>query len=167
MTVRTPNFEDAEQIARVHLETWQVVYKNLMPADFLEKRKFGPEKVLRWQENLKNYFSGNGNIIFVSENSNKKITGILVGNRNEEGMYEVCCLYVHPDYQGQGFGRELLLAFTEHIKGERFMLYMLRGNPSEAFYLKMGGKQIRTDKKFERENVSLDQDMFIFEGKNG
>ncbi len=167
MTVRTPNFEDAEQIARVHGDAWQSAYKALMPEDFIRRMGFSPKRILRWQDNLKNYFSGDGNIIFVSENSDKKITGVLVGNKNKEGTYEICLLYVHPDYQKQGFGRELFSAFTEHIKNERFILYMLKGNPSEAFYLKMGGKQVQSDKKFEREEISLEQDMFIFEGKNG
>ena len=55
----------------------------------------------------------------------------------------ICDIAVHPDYQGQGFGRQVVTQLVEFSKGHRkIILYAAVGK--EPFYLKLGFKRMAT-----------------------
>jgi ribosomal protein S18 acetylase RimI-like enzyme len=50
---------------------------------------------------------------------------------------------VHPDYQGQGIGKQIVLKLVEFSKNHRkIILYAAPGK--ESFYLKLGFKRMAT-----------------------
>ena len=56
-----------------------------------------------------------------------------------------------PDWQGQGAGRELLLAMFDHLRSAGFreaLIWVVAANPSRFFYEAMGGQ--RTVERIER-----------------
>lgn len=55
----------------------------------------------------------------------------------------LCDIAVHPDYQGQGLGREIVSKLVEFSKGhKKIILYAARGK--EPFYKKLGFKRMTT-----------------------
>lgn len=55
----------------------------------------------------------------------------------------ICDVAVHPDYQGQGLGRQIVSRLVEFSKGHRkIILYAAVGK--EPFYLKLGFKRMAT-----------------------
>ena len=55
----------------------------------------------------------------------------------------ICDVAVHPDYQGQGLGRQVVTQLVEFSKGHRkIILYAAVGK--EPFYLKLGFKRMAT-----------------------
>ncbi len=63
---------------------------------------------------------------------------------------EVYTLYVEPDFQNLGLGRQLLGALFRQLKADRCdtaVLWMLAENPTRFFYEGLGGERVgeRTD----------------------
>lgn len=55
----------------------------------------------------------------------------------------ICDVAVHPDYQGQGLGRQIVSKLVEFSQGHRkIILYAAVGK--EPFYLKLGFKRMAT-----------------------
>ncbi len=59
---------------------------------------------------------------------------------------EVFTLYVAPDWQNQGIGRDLLLAMFGRLAGQGHrsaVIWVLRENPARFFYQRLGGREVR------------------------
>ncbi len=142
--VRPARLVDAEPIARVEVETWRSTYAGMLPdrvlltmserrqtaswASFLRHR---PDDA-RVACNPKGVITGFGNC-GAQRDSNVDFGG------------EVYTLYVLPDAQGQGAGRQLLLALFARLVATGYgsaLVWVVRANPARFFYERLGGKQV-------------------------
>jgi GNAT superfamily N-acetyltransferase len=141
MQLRPAEPDDAMAVARVHVRSWQVAYRTLLPDNYLDQ--------LRPEDRAKTYD-------FASLDPLKPRTvvaieeGVILGfattmpsrdaDLPEHG--ELCALYVHPDKWGQGIGAALIAAARANLFALGFrnaLLWVLVGNArAERFY--------RTDK---------------------
>ena len=136
MLLRPAEPEDALDVARVHVRSWQAAYRTLLPDDYLDQ--------LRPEDRAQTYD-------FASLDPGKPRTIVAV----EEGIYgfattlpsrdadlpddgELCALYVDPEHWGRGIGVALVSAAREHLYGLGFrnaLLWVLAGNVrAERFY---------------------------------
>jgi ribosomal protein S18 acetylase RimI-like enzyme len=142
--IRRAKFEDIQQIARVHIESWQKSFRSLVPQKYLdnlliEKR----EKAFR-----KGFFNYDYQM-FVAETSENKIIGFadLGKGRDFQGQYEgeIYAIYTLKEFQGKGVGSELFRIGVETLRKNGFnsmFLQSLRISPYRKFYEKKGGKVI-------------------------
>ena len=69
--------------------------------------------------------------------------------QNRDPLYrgEIYVLYVLPEYQHQGIGRELVSACVHHLihqlKVDTMLIWVLAENPYRRFYELLGGKVVR------------------------
>ena len=163
MKIRYAELFDALSIAKIHCETWQFAYANLIPQQILEKRKFSSERVLRWQNRIKEQ----KDIILVAEDEQGIVTGFAWGGKardeNISLKYELYALYVAPNAQDKGFGSALLKNFSQKVN-EDFYLFALNGNDNaQKFYLKHGGiLKPEFEKQQDDEGFVLKEDCFFF-----
>jgi ribosomal protein S18 acetylase RimI-like enzyme len=141
--VRPARLEDARAIARIEVETWRSTYAGMLPdrvllnmserrqtnswASFLRHR---PEDVMVAQ-------SGGGIVGFGNCGTQRDSTIRFAG--------EVYTLYVAPDRQGGGFGRELLLSLFRRLVNTGHataLVWVVRANPGRFFYERLGGQMI-------------------------
>src|SRR6266700_3297028 len=137
MRLRPAEPEDALAVARVHVRSWQVAYRTLLPDDYLDQ--------LRPEDRAENYD-------FASLDPLKPRTIVA----DEEGLIrgfattapsrdpdlpdygELFALYVDPDKWGQGIGMALVSAARGSLCGLGFrnaLLWVLVGNVrAERFY---------------------------------
>ena len=128
-------------VAQVHVRSWQVAYRTLLPDDYLDG--------LRPEDRAQMYD-------FASTDPAKPKTmvaeegGLILGfattmpsrdaSLPEHG--ELCALYADPEYWGRGIGVALIAAAREQLQSQGFakaLLWVLAGNVrAERFY--------RTDK---------------------
>jgi GNAT superfamily N-acetyltransferase len=130
---------DAMAVARVHVRSWQVGYRKLMPDEYLDR--------LRPEDRAKKYDFSNvdplkPHTIVLTEG------GVIQGfattapaqDPNMSGFGELCALYVDPDHWGRGFGAALVSAARARLFDLGFrnaILWVLVGNVrAERFYLK-------------------------------
>jgi ribosomal protein S18 acetylase RimI-like enzyme len=141
ITVRAATAEDAAAIARVHVETWHVAYRGLLPEDEIrsvsveqrqgfwkgELAKSGPGKVDVAED-------GAGIIGFCSYGPTR--------DKDASGAAEIYAVYVHPDNWRRGAGR-LLCERARRAAGERghdaLTLWVVKGNERACrFYERIG-----------------------------
>jgi ribosomal protein S18 acetylase RimI-like enzyme len=144
--VRRAGPADVVAIARIEVETWRATYAGMLPDRVLigmsERRQQSAwAGLVRYRP---------GDVIVVEEPE----TGIVgFGNcgaqRDPTLPYsgEIFTLYVTPDAQNRGVGRQLLSALFErllHKGNSSALIWVIRANPSRFFYEHMGGKFILT-----------------------
>lgn len=139
MELRRAEPRDALAVARVHIRSWQVAYRKLMPADYLDQ--------LRPEDRAKKYDFGNLDPLkpqtIIASESGSILGFVTTGQAQESTMPdfgELFALYVDPEYWGRGIGVALISAARARLFDLGFrsaVLWVLAGNVrAERFYLK-------------------------------
>jgi ribosomal protein S18 acetylase RimI-like enzyme len=144
ITIRNARLGDAGPIARLDVETWQATYAGILGTPYLAKlsparRETGWSNVIRREpRDVLVATAPEGEVVGFGS------CGACRGEPNFTA--EIFTLYVAPDWQNQGVGRQLLLAMFRRlvVKGHRsVVIWVLRENPSRFFYQRLGGKEVR------------------------
>lgn len=146
ISIRKATLEDAEDIAKIHVSSWQTTYKGIMDADFLKQLSVRKRTEL-WVKNIQH----EGDIVLLAS-INGKLIGFACGSHVKEGEYEeydgdVTSIYFHQDVQGQGFGKLLMIRlFEEFIERgyQTAIVKVLEKNKACLFYEALGAKLIDT-----------------------
>ncbi|MBI5301934.1 MAG: GNAT family N-acetyltransferase [Chloroflexi bacterium] len=144
--IRLARLDDADGIARVHVDTWRTTYAGIVPEEHLANLSY-TQRAERWRSILEQ--PGNS-FIFVAETGAGKIIGFATGmpERENDSVYksELGAVYVLQAYQGQGIGRQLVEKVVKRLRHDRFntmLVWVLAENPSRHFYAALGGKPVR------------------------
>lgn len=129
--IRRATPEDAEAVARVHIETWQAAYAHVLPREGLES--LSGERAARRAELHRR------SPPIVAEADGEIVGFVSVGAGIDPGTDgELYAIYVHPNHWDRGFGRELIQAGEERLRelGHRHaVLWVLDDNPrARRFY---------------------------------
>ena len=144
ITIRNARLDDAGPIARLDVETWQAAYAGILGTPYLAGLSAGRREV-GWTNVIRRAPED----VHVAVNTVGDIVGFgsCGAARGEPGFAaEVFTLYVAPDWQNQGVGRQLLVAMFRRLfaKGHgSVVIWVLRENPARFFYQRVGGKEIR------------------------
>ncbi len=137
--------DDAEELADVHVTTWQTAYEDIFPSQFLDA--LDREARSRWWRR----FIERGARVHVAEVD--RVVGFChPGPSDDEGWGEIFSIYVRPDHWGEGHGQELLRAGEQTLVAgghHRALLWVLEANArGRHFYERQGwtaGKPIRVE----------------------
>lgn len=136
---------DARGIARVHVDTWRATYAGMLPDRVLVRMRHDRRQQY-WQRALAS--TSADAFTLVAETAAAGIVGFGgAGLRRGPPAYdgEVYTLYVDPDYQGQGIGRQLLADLFQGLAArgaKSALIWVLAANPSRYFYEAMGGRYV-------------------------
>lgn len=135
--------EDAEAIARIHVETWRTMYAGLLPDEMLVNMSHDKQARM-WRRMLRG-----GETVLIAEYPGAGVVGFGSYGPNRSGRDgytgEVYTLYVDSEYQGLGLGRGLLRALFDSLAREGHdsaVIWVLEQNPSRFFYEAMGGRPV-------------------------
>jgi len=147
MLIRAAKLQDADMLARAHVDTWRQAYAGIVPADFLAGLTY-ERSAERWRGRLSNVEPGQ--FVFVAENGASQVVGFATGGpeRDQDPEYqgEVYALYVRPEYQRHHLGRKLVQTSVEHLRQNgigTLLIWVLAQNPSRRFYESLGGQPAR------------------------
>jgi ribosomal protein S18 acetylase RimI-like enzyme len=142
--VRPAIMADAAAIARIDVECWRSTYAGILPDRLLlglaesERRRSWVNEAARRPGDL-----------LVATDTQGRVLGFGNCGRARDGderfAGEVFTLYVAPDHQGGGVGRDLLLALFARLLRRRLgsaVIWVLRDNPARFFYERLGGKPV-------------------------
>ncbi len=145
-TIRNASPGDAKVIAHIYTETWRDTYAGMVPDRVLlgmSRRRHAA----MWTRNLSSKRSSE--LAVVAEDEGRGIIGFgSCGPAKEQKLGaagEIYTLYVLPDYQGLGLGKQLLAALFKRLvdKGQdSALIWVLAQNPARFFYHAMGGTQV-------------------------
>jgi ribosomal protein S18 acetylase RimI-like enzyme len=151
--IREANQDDVAGMAKVRVDTWRAAYQGIVPDDFLAGLSYQSTSE-RWQKAFWENRSPNV-AVFVAENERREIVGIAIcgPEQSQDPVYqgEIYVLYVLPQYQNQGIGRELAAAcvghLTQQLAVETMLIWVIAENPYRRFYESLGGKPVKEKTK--------------------
>jgi ribosomal protein S18 acetylase RimI-like enzyme len=141
--IRQARLQDARAIGRVEVETWRSTYPGM-----LSNRVLLAMSEERQTASWAGFLRHRPGDVFVAQGPSG-VVGFGNCGPQRDGSFgyagEVYTLYVTPDAQGAGLGRQLLLALFARLLycGHRSALvWVLRANPARFFYERLGGKLV-------------------------
>ena len=128
--------------AFVHWKCWQVTYPGLVSQTYLEKftLEVSEERAKAWRDN-----------ILVAKDGYRVIGFVGYGHHGPEDpdTGEVYALYVLPEYQGMGVGRQLLDAALDKLSAFPLLcLWAVKGNERAIRFYEKNGFRLNGEEKF-------------------
>ena len=149
LRVRTARLEDAAELARIYIESWQDTYAGVISHSLLGNMSVKAH-TLRWQSAIRN-IDRHGGAILVAEDQGSGPLGLAsLGKARDSGLGfegEVYTLYVDPAFLGRGVGRALLSGAFEALKDRKLrscLIWAHARNNACFFYEAMGGRRVAT-----------------------
>ena len=140
--VRQAGPGDAAAIGAIEVETWRATYAGTL-ADSTLVGMSAERSARRWAGDLRR--GGHG--LWVWQDDRSGVLGFgHCGRQREPALAcdgEITMLYVLPDAQGQGIGRDLMRAMFADLAGHGVgsaLVWVLRDNPARFFYGHLGGR---------------------------
>lgn len=142
MAVRQAGPSDAEEIARIHVSSWQAAYRGILPDHTLDNLS-----VNRSEEHWKKQLRENDAHILVYEREDSILGFIKFGSSrdedaDEEEVGEIYSVYLDPGEYRKGYGSKLTSAGLKVLGEEGYSeitLWVLKENDqARGFYEAMG-----------------------------
>jgi len=149
LRVRTARPEDAADLARIYIESWQDTYAGVISHGLLSAMSLKAHTA-RWQATIKSADRHAGAVL-VAEDSHFGPIGLCSlgaardGGAGFEG--EIYTLYVDPAFLGRGTGRALMAGAFESFKDRKLrscLIWAHARNNACFFYETMGGRRVAT-----------------------
>jgi len=139
MPVRQATIDDAQAIARVHVESWRETYPGIVPQSELDALDIG-ERAAMWRSILSD--PARRELVAVAEEESGMV-GFVHGETGAGGS-QIRAIYLLRAAQGTGLGRALMAALAERLAGldaGPVSLEVARDNlGARAFYERLGGQ---------------------------
>lgn len=143
LVIREAQIDDADEVAAVHVRSWQVAYRGLMPQELLDGLSI-EERAAGWRRFVAEPLpTGLGILVAVRDGAVIGWTSFGSG-RDDDGLAdgEVYGIYADPSAWSTGVGHALLTAAEKVIADAghtRAYLWVLDGNDrADAFYAAHG-----------------------------
>lgn len=143
--VRTARPEDAPAIARVEVSAWRDAYPMLLPERFLVGGLDPARRSMAWTRRLDR--RSDHETVLVLVDGSAGIVGYAAYGAARgsaaKATAEIYELYLHPDFQGRGFGRRLCAAIAGRLLergASSLCVEVLEGNNARFFYEALGGR---------------------------
>ncbi len=140
--IKKPDIQNVAEIIKVNIDTWKTTYRSIVSDEYLDSLNCHDEK--RIERSIKQIQENNPYLIALV---NGKIVGMLTYGKSRADKHkesgEINAIYVLKEYQGNGIGKKLFLEAVNYLVKDSFdsmIIGCLEGNPSNNFYIKMGGK---------------------------
>jgi len=146
MRIREAVLADAAAIARVHVDSWRTTYQGIVPDGYLASLSYEQREHV-WQGNLSAVRAEE--FVYVAQDDGDRVVGFASGGPQNSGdaeyAGELYAIYLLASYQGQGIGRQLVMAVTRRLLQAdlpSMLVWVLASNPSRSFYEALGGKEL-------------------------
>lgn len=134
--IKTAKISDIPVIHRLANEIWWPTYKGVISD---EQITFMLDKMYA-EDSLKQQFNDGNTFLILYDNGSPK--GFAAFSKTDiDKSYKLQKLYLHPDQQGKGAGKQLIEFVENAVKklgAETLILNVNRGNKARYFYEKVG-----------------------------
>lgn len=145
--IREKEIKDCEDWVNVNVSSWNDNLKGIVSDKLLQKISSNKEE--RIKKEIESFKQDDNHYVL---EENKKIVGILKIKESDRddfrGCGEVQILYLLSSVKGKGYGKALINVAFSKLKEKGFnniVIGCLDGNPSNEFYIHLGGKFIKQE----------------------
>ncbi|MGW7160708.1 N-acetyltransferase family protein [Paenibacillus taichungensis] len=142
MQIRKATMNDAEGIAKVHVDSWRTTYKGIIPDEVLYNLSYKKRTEL-WIENIER----EDNFVVIAENPEGEIIGFADSWKRETNIVanssDLTSIYILKEYHGRGLGKGLLKQLFLQFKFlgyQKIFVEVLEDNKTRYFYEHYGAK---------------------------
>jgi ribosomal protein S18 acetylase RimI-like enzyme len=146
LSVRTARPEDAADLARIYIESWQDTYAGVVSHTLLGAMSLKGHTA-RWRTAIR----ASAGAVLVAEDAQLGPIGLCsLGAARDRGLGfegEVYTLYVDPAFLGRGAGRALMAGAFDTLKERKLrscLIWAHARNNACFFYETMGGRRVAT-----------------------
>ncbi len=143
--IRPAVLNDADALARVHIDSWLTTYRGLIPDSVLDNLSF--ERRRDWWQGI---VDGPHAVDVMVADERGMVVGFAYfgAERENDPVYrgELYAIYMLKDYQQKGLGRLLVKAAADGLLARdlnNMIVWVLSTNPARGFYEKLGGVYLR------------------------
>ena len=115
ITIRLAIPADAPDMAEVHMRSWEVAYKDIIPAEYIREKNAGRHAL------YKRVVTGEDTNQYVIQKDGKTVGIMRVAPPQDDDVgdnfYELHGIYLHPDYYRQGIGTKAVEFAFEKARG--------------------------------------------------
>lgn len=157
MTIRRAGSGDAETVGRIHVESWNVAYRGIMPDEVIARTDLAYRTAF-WAERIADPEWP----VYLLEKQGQAVAFCqMIPTRDADDdaarVGHITSLHVLPDRRGHGYGRALMdhvLAEFQRRAFAQVTLWVLEENQSaRAFYEKYGFRLDGGSRSYPRTNV--------------
>jgi ribosomal protein S18 acetylase RimI-like enzyme len=153
--IRLANVEDLTTVEQLAREIWPVTYAGLVPPAHLTYML----DLFYNNAALRDLLLQQGHIFLMVESAGKPV-GFASYSTLEPGVSKLQKIYVHPDTQGQGIGKQLIDYIISDLQSKSFHTLRLnvnRYNKARFFYEKLGFVIVK------EEDIDLGNNVFMID----
>jgi GNAT superfamily N-acetyltransferase len=149
LNVRSARPEDAADLARIYIESWQDTYPGIVSSSLLGAMSFKGH-VQRWQNTIRGADRKRGAVLVAEDDRHGAIGLCSLGPVRDGGAGfegEIYTLYVDPGFLGRGTGSALMAGAFEAFKTRGLhscLIWAHAKNNACFFYEAMGGRRVAT-----------------------
>lgn len=155
--IRRATLDDAEAVGRIHVESWNVAYRGIMPDDVVARTDLAYRTTF-WAERIADR---EWPVFVIEENGECVAFCQMIPSRdpddNPKEVGHITSLHVLPHLRGRGHGRALMDHVLAEFKRRGFAavtLWVLAENrPARNFYEQYGFRQDTATRRNPRTNV--------------
>jgi len=157
MTIRRAESGDAETVGRIHVESWNVAYRGIMPDDVIARTDL-VYRTAFWAERI----ADPERPVYLLEKNGQAVAFCQMiptqdADDDATRVGHITSLHVLPDLRGHGYGRALMDHVFEEFQRRGFAevtLWVLEENRSaRAFYETYGFRLDGGTRRYPRTNV--------------
>jgi ribosomal protein S18 acetylase RimI-like enzyme len=142
LSIRSATPDDADALARVHIDSWRAAYRGLMPDTYLDSLDY-ERRAGQFRKSL----ATQAEETYVVEEHGQTLGFLTVGVCRDEDVDtattgEIWGIYLAPEHFRKGIGRQLASRGMEMLKSKGYkiaVLWVFAGNAqARGFYEAMG-----------------------------
>ena len=157
MTLRRATLDDASAVGYIHVESWNVAYRGIMPVDVIARNDLA-YRTRFWSERIADQ---EWPVFVIEENGQRVAFCQMVPSRDPDDdpsrVGHITSIHVLPHLRGRGHGR----ALVDHVLAEfqrrgftEVTLWVLEQNaPARKFYEGYGFRQDAATRRYPRTEV--------------
>jgi len=137
---------DAENITRMHIQSWQETYQNIVDQAYLDGLPNAFEERLKFRQEA---LSKKDLAIHLVAEKEGRIIGFCdagIAREYKEAKGEIYAIYLLKEYHGSGIGKNLFHKASDFLLSNDlapFVVWALKDNlPARKFYEKHGGIEV-------------------------
>jgi len=142
--IRLATPDEAEQIAQVHVKSWQTTYQKIVDEEVLSAMNW-EDRVDSWRQTIEGM--GDHAVIYVAVEGDL-IIGFLSGGQArselEDCDSEIYAIYLLKESRGKGVGKKLMNQFFKWLVDNGFhscFVWIAEENPYRSFYTTLGAEK--------------------------